>query len=74
MVKTLQKLLNECLSESQLEADKYPSQVLCISEEIKFTEKAVGAIRGNKVSVYKQELSKMLEMFTKLVGGAPLLI
>ncbi|KAL4440929.1 hypothetical protein ABPG74_009342 [Tetrahymena malaccensis] len=74
MVKTLQKLLVECLTENSLEADKYPSQILCISEEIKFTEKAVGAIRGGKLANYKADLAKMLEQFTKLVGGAPLLI
>lgn len=42
MVKTLQKQLTDCMREPSLETDKYPSQILCLNEEIKFTEKAVG--------------------------------
>ena len=62
------------MSEQQLEAEKYPSQVLWINEEIKFTQKTAAAIRSNKVTVYKGELARMLEVLTKLIGGATILI
>lgn len=31
--------------ESSLEAEKYPSQILCLNEEIKFTERTIGKIK-----------------------------
>jgi len=62
------------MSEQKLEAEKYPSQVLCINEEIKFTQKTVAAIRSNKVTAYKGELARMLETLTKSIGEASVLI
>jgi dynein heavy chain 2 len=43
---------------------------LCLSEEIRFTEKAIQSIQKNSANQFKQELLGMLESFTKLMGGA----
>ena len=44
MVKTLESSLKECLKETQIEPNKYPSQVLGVSEELRFTSKCESAI------------------------------
>ncbi len=44
-----------------LETNKYPSQILCICEELRFTERTVGALRAGKLPNYKQDLQKLLE-------------
>lgn len=51
-----------------MEFGRYPSQVLCVCEEIKFTEQAVSAIRSGKLSYCKSDLVKLLESLTQLNG------
>ena len=52
MVDTLVKSTNECSAEKQLELNKYCSQVLCLNEELIFTDKILSAIKSNKLKDY----------------------
>lgn len=51
-----------------MEFGRYPSQILCVCEEIKFTEQAVSAIRSGKLTQCKADSVKLLESFTQLNG------
>ena len=66
MRSTLKKLTGDCLKEEQLDPGKYPSQVLCLSEEIRFC-KDVETILSAKSSIatFKKQLLTQLEMMTK---------
>ena len=47
MQNTLQKLLTGCLGERSMELEKYPSQVLQLAEQLRFSQKAEAAIQKN---------------------------
>ncbi|CAD8135851.1 unnamed protein product [Paramecium octaurelia] len=66
MKETLSSLLKQCLKEQNMDFNKFPSQILCLSEEIKFTEQAVSALNSNKLPQFKQTQLKLLDQFTQL--------
>uniref|UniRef100_A0A914XX81 Cytoplasmic dynein 2 heavy chain 1 n=1 Tax=Panagrolaimus superbus TaxID=310955 RepID=A0A914XX81_9BILA len=65
MRSTLKKLVADCLKEEQLDPGKYPSQILCLSEEIRFCRDVEEIFNSNtNVDTYKQQLLQQLEQFT----------
>ena len=68
MKETLKTLLLNCLKENSLEIQKYPSQVLCLAEGIKFTDFCINSINSGKLLDYKKDLSDRLQKFTNLSG------
>ncbi|XP_074649972.1 cytoplasmic dynein 2 heavy chain 1-like [Tubulanus polymorphus] len=77
MKDTLKELLKECLhdkkagSQGGLDPNKYPSQILCLAEQIEFTERCEEAIRLNRLQEFKIEMENQLESYTNvdLSGG-----
>ena len=63
MKQTLQKLLIKALAESPLNIEKNPSQINCLSELIHFTETTDSSISNGRLSSYKQELTKKLDLY-----------
>ncbi|EGR34655.1 hypothetical protein IMG5_004580 [Ichthyophthirius multifiliis] len=70
MVKTLKNSLNQCLGEDSLQIENFPSQILCVREEIMFNYQALEAIKEGKLDSLNQNLNKKLEFYTKQVGGS----
>ncbi|XP_076446844.1 LOW QUALITY PROTEIN: cytoplasmic dynein 2 heavy chain 1-like [Babylonia areolata] len=76
MKSTLQELLRECLidckqSQGGLDPSKYPSQILCLTEMVRFTENAEEAVKKNTLQPLKQEVEAQLEGYTNVdLGGA----
>ncbi|XP_054724974.1 LOW QUALITY PROTEIN: cytoplasmic dynein 2 heavy chain 1-like [Uloborus diversus] len=72
MKSTLQSLLMECLRMSRQGAGnslnplQYPTQVLCLSEQILFVERCEMAISRNSLSSFLQELQSQLEAYTSM--------
>ncbi|KAJ8297986.1 LOW QUALITY PROTEIN: hypothetical protein KUTeg_024517 [Tegillarca granosa] len=71
MKETLQELLRECLRDSKqshggLDPNKYPSQVLCLAEQIRFTENCEVAISRGNLPSYNKELEQQLESYTSV--------
>ncbi|GAB1603231.1 hypothetical protein Ahia01_000603700, partial [Argonauta hians] len=67
MKETLKQLLKECLLESrtgQPDLDKYPSQVLCLVEQIQFTEDCEAGIKRNNLNGFLQEVRRKLDVLT----------
>ena len=77
MKATLQQLVQQCLQEARmsraggLDPSKYPSQILCLSETIRFTDRCEEAIKNGTLSSLKKELEGQLEEYTNvdLSGG-----
>jgi dynein heavy chain 2 len=69
---TLQELLKECLRDAKssgkggLDPTKYPSQILCVAEMIRFTESCEEAIRRHDLSSFLRTLNSQLEMYTSV--------
>jgi len=64
---TLKSLLLECLSEKKDERkspDKYPSQILSVSNAISFTDKCEEAIRSGKLGQLRNNLQQELDAYT----------
>uniref|UniRef100_A0A1I7SEA2 Cytoplasmic dynein 2 heavy chain 1 n=1 Tax=Bursaphelenchus xylophilus TaxID=6326 RepID=A0A1I7SEA2_BURXY len=62
---TLKKLLFDCLAESNLDPSRYPTQIICLAEEIRFTrdlEEVLG--RNGDLNKFKKDLEDQLEQFT----------
>lgn len=70
MQSTLQQLLLQCLKEKSLELGKYPSQILCLAEQIRFNQFASQALSGGKLMPYRQELTNRLNDLTGLTRSA----
>ena len=68
MKHTLKELLKECLQDAKrnvgLDPLKYPSQILCLAEAIKFSEKCEEAIKSGKLSKLLSELEAQLDSYT----------
>ncbi|XP_022324921.2 cytoplasmic dynein 2 heavy chain 1-like isoform X2 [Crassostrea virginica] len=69
MKETLQELLRECLKDAKggkgsLDPNKYPSQILCLAEQIRFTECCEHAISKGSLPQYNKELASQLESYT----------
>ncbi|ESO93665.1 hypothetical protein LOTGIDRAFT_209197 [Lottia gigantea] len=71
MKDTLKELLLNCLKDAKssrggLDPNKYPSQILCLAEAIRFTQNCEEAIQSNNLRVYLQELEGQLESYTSV--------
>ncbi len=72
MKNTLRQLLADCVAEGRKEATdplKYPSQVLCVAEEILFTERCEEAIKRTSLKSLLKDLNTQLESFTSVDLG-----
>lgn len=64
---TLKDLLVQCVYEKdQADLAMYPSQVLCLAENIKFTSKCEFAIEKNNIGSLKKLLKKTLQRYTSV--------
>ncbi|KAK6172722.1 hypothetical protein SNE40_016326 [Patella caerulea] len=71
MKDTLKELLINCLKDTKaskggLDPNKYPSQILCLAESIRFTENCEEAIRRNSLHEFLRELENQLESYTNV--------
>ncbi|XP_036005544.1 cytoplasmic dynein 2 heavy chain 1 isoform X1 [Fundulus heteroclitus] len=67
MKETLKHLLNDCMSvgrKGQVDPSRYPSQILCLAEQIQFTEDVERAIKEHKLHQLELELNSKLEHYT----------
>ncbi|XP_056138994.1 cytoplasmic dynein 2 heavy chain 1 [Lampris incognitus] len=67
MKKTLQHLLYECVSAGKrgaVDPSHYPSQILCLAEQIQFTEDVEKALREQSLQQLELELTAKLEHYT----------
>lgn len=69
MKRTLQELLVACLQEgragqSGIDPTKYPSQILCLAEQVLFTERCEQAIQLDILSEFAIELEAQLDSYT----------
>ncbi|KAK3801155.1 hypothetical protein RRG08_006872 [Elysia crispata] len=75
MKDTLKELLTACLKDAKssrggLDPNKYPSQILCLAEYIKFTENCEEAIKRNTLRELMSEVEGQLESYTNVdLGG-----
>lgn len=63
MKTTLASLAIRCL-DADLDIEKYPSQILCISEMIKFTARVEKAFQNNSLSDVSETLRQLLAQYT----------
>lgn len=64
MKKTLESQLKELVS-ADLDINKYPAQVLMLSEMLNFNSMVQKSIKGNKLISMKEDLVGKLDSFTK---------
>ncbi|XP_041658498.1 cytoplasmic dynein 2 heavy chain 1 isoform X2 [Cheilinus undulatus] len=67
MKETLKHLLFECLSAAKkgaIDPSRYPSQILCLAEQIQFTEDVERALREQNLQQLELELNAKLEHYT----------
>jgi len=64
MKSTLSSLLVQCLN-GDLVLERFPSQILCLAEEIKFTNRVETALQNNKLGSVGQSLEDLLSQYTK---------
>lgn len=69
MKNTLKELLKECLQDSRkndgsLDPLKYPSQILSLTEAIRFSEKCEESIKQGRLSKLHSELESQLDSYT----------
>uniref|UniRef100_A0A0N5CE75 Cytoplasmic dynein 2 heavy chain 1 n=1 Tax=Strongyloides papillosus TaxID=174720 RepID=A0A0N5CE75_STREA len=65
MKNTIKKLVGKCLNESSLDLGKYPSQILCLCEEIRFCREIEDLLKSNLDLVdYHKKLNELLDQFT----------
>ena len=69
MKNTLQQLLVECVKEGRtgnrgIDPTRYPSQILCLAEQILFTERCEVAIESSTLSEFLIELESQLDSYT----------
>jgi len=67
MQSTLRKLLEECIS--TLDIAKFPSQILCLSEAIHFTQRCEVAIQSAALNALETELKQLLDKYTSFDPG-----
>ena len=80
MKSTLAELLRDCLRDSRaargggLDPNKFPSQILCLSESITFTERCEEALKTNSLTSLVLDMKNQLEAYTSVdIQGAPVL-
>ncbi|KAM4566457.1 cytoplasmic dynein 2 heavy chain 1 isoform 3-T3 [Odontesthes bonariensis] len=67
MKETLKQLLHECLMDGRkggVDPTRYPSQILCLAEQIQFTEDVERAIKEQNLQQLELELNSKLEHYT----------
>ena len=69
MKHTLQELLVQCLQDGRggdggIDPTKYPSQILCLAEQILFTERCEQALEMNTLNEFLIELEAQLDSYT----------
>ena len=68
MRNTLEKLLMECVHKGRamqaVNPADYPSQILCLAEQILFTERCEQAIKKNSLTEFGIELESTLDGYT----------
>lgn len=65
MRSTLTSLLGKCIASSTF-SWSFPSQILCLSQQIKFTDEAEGAIEEGGLDMLNKQLMSQLKKFTSL--------
>ncbi|KAK2099397.1 Cytoplasmic dynein 2 heavy chain 1 [Saguinus oedipus] len=71
MKETLKQLLKECVttgrsSQGAVDPSLFPSQILCLAEQIKFTEDIENAIRDHTLHQIETQLVNKLEQYTNI--------
>eukprot|EP00050_Salpingoeca_kvevrii_P020215 m.95860 g.95860 ORF g.95860 m.95860 type:complete len:4292 (+) comp8765_c0_seq1:164-13039(+) len=66
MKDTLATLLRECFSKQDPDPSVFPSQVLCIAEQLRFTERAEKAIEQRSLPQLKVDLEAQLASYTNV--------
>uniref|UniRef100_W5MJK1 Cytoplasmic dynein 2 heavy chain 1 n=1 Tax=Lepisosteus oculatus TaxID=7918 RepID=W5MJK1_LEPOC len=69
MKETLKQLLYECVSagrRSGIDPSSFPSQILCLAEQIQFTEDVENAIKNQNLQQLEVELMDKLENYTNV--------
>ncbi|CAI9593492.1 unnamed protein product [Staurois parvus] len=71
MKSTLQTLLVECVasgkkSQGTIDPLRFPSQILCLAEQIQFTEDVENAVRSHNLHEVELELTAKLEHYTSI--------
>lgn len=74
MRQTLSTLLKNSLGAPSLDIMNTPSQICCLSEMIHFGNNCISAIKKGKLSNYKIDLQKTLEMYTSFDHGGDMLL
>ena len=69
MKNTLQQLLVDCVRDGKsvsggINPSAYPSQILCLAEQVLFTERCEQAIESNTLSELMIELESQLDSYT----------
>ncbi|CAG6004611.1 unnamed protein product [Menidia menidia] len=67
MKETLKQLLYECLlagRKGEVDPSRYPSQILCLAEQIQFTEDVEKGIKDKNLQQLELELNSKLEHYT----------
>ncbi|XP_067663541.1 cytoplasmic dynein 2 heavy chain 1-like isoform X1 [Haliotis asinina] len=74
MKDTLKELLRECLKDNKssgLDPNRYPSQILCLGEQIRFTENCEEAVKRGGLRSFLAEIENQLESYTSVdLAGA----
>ncbi|EPY79965.1 hypothetical protein CB1_000877044, partial [Camelus ferus] len=71
MKRTLKELLTECVttgrsSQGAIDPSFFPSQILCLAEQIKFTEDVENAIKDHSLHQIETQLVNKLEHYTNI--------
>ncbi|KAG2456324.1 DYHC2 protein, partial [Polypterus senegalus] len=69
MKQTLKQLLVECIAAGKrtgIDPSQFPSQILCLAEQIQFTEDVENAIKGQNLQQLDVELMAKLEHYTSV--------
>ncbi|XP_024132434.1 cytoplasmic dynein 2 heavy chain 1 [Oryzias melastigma] len=69
MKETLKHLLYECLmaaKKGDVDPSRYPSQILCLAEQIQFTEDVEKALKQQRLQQLELELNSKLEHYTRV--------
>ena len=69
MKHTLQELLVECVKDGKstgggVNPIRYPSQILCLAEQILFAERCEQALHSNSLTEFMIELESQLDSYT----------
>ena len=74
MKHSLKVSTEKCLAEEDPEKDEYCSQVLCLTEQVHFTERCEGHIKNGTLKPYLDILQGTLRIYTQMdLVGTPLL-